>query len=69
MKSSAKGKIASRGAQAVALEGSESAAAKRNYLLRVMNCRRRAMWEWIELIKRCVKGWEVGDVGRWFWWL
>ena len=51
-----KGKIASRGAQAVALAGSESAAANRNYSLMVRRCRRRAMCRMIEMMMRCVNG-------------
>ena len=54
-----KGRIASRGAQAVALAGSESAGVNRNYLSMVRRCRRRAMCRMIEMMKRCVNG--VGD--------
>ena len=58
MESTGKGRIASRGAQAVALAGIESAAANRNYLLMVMNYKCRAMLKMmmIEMIKSCGHG-------------
>ena len=61
MESTGKVRIASRGAQAVALAGIESAAVNRNYLLMmVMNSRRRVMLKemMIKMIKSCGHGWK-----------
>ena len=60
MESTGKGRIANRGAQAVALAGTESAAANRKYLLMVMSCRRRVMLKvmMIKMILSCGHGWK-----------
>ena len=60
MESTEKGRIANRGAQAVALAGIESAAVNRNYLLMVMSCRCRAMLKvmMIKMIESCGHGWD-----------
>ena len=60
-------RIANRGAQAVALAGIESAAANRNYLLMVMNSRRRVMLKvmMIKMIKSCVQVWKDSVLKDW----